>query len=119
MGDMYEDRELESVLHIAGQVFAAVASASQTFSHAGQKKTDAIEIAARASVRVARRIIAHALAEPTVALAPPAGAPAPTVHGVASHGGNPVVPIAAAQPVPPGVSFPKIGIPSVQPRNVG
>jgi hypothetical protein len=119
MGDMYEDRELESVLHIAGQVFAAVASASQTFSHAGQKKTDAIEIAARDSVRVARRIIAHALAEPAVALAPPAGAPAPTVHGVASHGGNPVVPIAAAQPVPPGASFPKIGIPSVQPRNVG
>jgi hypothetical protein len=111
--EMHEERELEAVLHIAGQVFAAVASASQTFSHAGQKKADAIELAARDSVLVARRIIAHALAPTPVALAPTAGAPAPIVHG------NPLVPVPQAQAVPPGASFPKIGIPSVQPRNVG
>lgn len=80
---MHDDDMLSVIVTLAGQVFPAISTATQTFAHAGAKKEEAIENAARDSVIVAKRILAHALAPQSAAMQPyaPSSAPSPQQAG--------------------------------------
>lgn len=96
--------ELKLTLDLAGRVYGSICVGKQTYAHGNPDA--AVEIAIKESVRVARRILAHAVAPPDASTA--------MVQ-------QPQVVVVAPPPAGMQTAFPKPAIPPIhpQPRNNG